>query len=672
MLPVAPELLILVIHHVHDDYTLESLFEAFEKYPILQDTALRKRWMHVSLDRMDLLIQPHDCATDEHQTKSEGLIAAITKELSRSMIEPAPTPASYIRFLSFDLRFNPVMRNASRSSCQGKIAFEDIVYTFATVLPQMRHLTRLDIDGIVHQEQLDLIASIDLPSLRSLKLRNSPFFSGSLHPDPALHEMRPVHRDWGNLSKLQQLRILEVGNVHAEECRSLAFAVSKLDHLVKFAVYDWEMYPIHHPNSQSLELVRFVNLAFADTTFNVTGRQSFLPASLKSLVIAQGSPGGMYITSKPAMNEVSLNPPYTEEIYLDLYEPALSTAKILRRNPILKPARLTLPGLSLFKLVVSTTPRPSEVVSYIRDLGTSLVQMTILDIWNLEQFQATQLNTLLGNEYSCHDLVLGTRNYAYYDHYGMRSDKQSLDLDFCGYPSAPEDSDLMVRNRICQQLSTYESQPRWPTSIQRIRIDQTNLSRLKLSTLSSTSFPQLRILVIRPWQIHRFENSNTYYNIALARGVGDPLFFTRNPKMAETVAFNMAYYFVRDENFPRLQVLVIGGHWFWISKDTIPDVESVGYRCWQFSKAEKDPVQSRAIAASLSDRDWCFLKEIPRSPPEEDFGCAGVFLARPAEEMIRRRNYMVFYRHNASEKVQKGQKLRHEGELMDCSAFQDD
>ena len=307
MLPLAPELLILIIEHVQDEHTLDSVCEAFEKYPLLQDTALQKRWMHVSLDRIDLLVQPHDCATEEHQTMSEGLIAAITKEISRSMIEPTPTPASYTRFLNFDLRFNPVMRNASRFSCQGKIAFEDIMYTFATVLPQMRHLTRLDIDGIVHQEQLDLIASIDPPSLMSLKLRNSPFFSGSLHRNPALHEMPPVHRDWDSLSKLQQLRILEVGNIQAEECRSLAFAISKLDHLVKFAVYDWETYPIHHPSSQSLELGRFVDFAFANPTFNVTGRQSFLPASLKSLVIAQGSPGGMYITSKPTTKEVSLN-----------------------------------------------------------------------------------------------------------------------------------------------------------------------------------------------------------------------------------------------------------------------------------------------------------------------------------------------------------------------------
>jgi hypothetical protein len=186
--------------------------------------------------------------------------------------------------------------------------------------------------------------------------------------------------------------------------------------------------------------------------------------------------------------------------------------------------------------------------------------------------------------------------------------------------------------------------------------------------LSPATHPSLRILVTRPWKIHWSDFRTDDGNDPLFSSL-DLLYLTKTPEAAEEEAQSLAEQ-VLKRRLPMLQVLVLGGYWFWISRERSTSDGGVSSKVWRFSDAQSNPIQSAEMIRSLSDRDWSFLKDVPDPPAKESPTAHTLFEEDPSPALLRRRNYMVFYRHDAMESPKPRHRiLRHERSLTDRAAF---
>ena len=263
--------------------------------------------------------------------------------------------------------------------------------------------------------------------------------------------------------------------------------------------------------------------------------------------------------------------------------------------------------------------------------------------------------------YSVQDLVLGTLSYI---HYAMLDCEDGSDAQDTTAIEWPE----LVRQQSCD--------------LERMRIDQTLFKDTFLDTMLSINLAKLRVLALRPWRwrspireykddVLRSRKSSDVVSIAEEEGT--------NPiEAAEEIASK-----IMGEGFPCLRIMVIGGHWFWIERNSaqraqpfkhgneMKDTSSEPTKLWRFSLAQDDVHQSEEIRRSMSSYDWSFLTEIPPNPVDEDAFANTTYHSMPTAEMTQTRNYVVIRNRESTveNSCSRGRVSRHERDEIDVPSF---
>ena len=657
------EIVCRIIRQVPDDGTLEAWCEATKFNQILQKTSLETRWSVVWIGEHDFLTAPHPCARPEHtRSAPERLVGALLRKPHyREGILPL-APAAFVKHLNLNIDFELTdytygdLPDAYQPEygCPEDVTYEDVDYSLASLLPQLKHLTQLNFDSILCQSQLERITNLEIETLRTLKLRGTTQRFGLLERGGERRVYESLPFQWDSLARLQYLRCLEIGHVLPNESTSLAKAISNLGHLERLHVSASSGYADrnwHGTRPASLNV--FLDVLYSKPI------QYPLAQSIKSLASTEGSQGYLCVAERTMLLDFQPASRNAMELYLDVGS-LVHNQMVLDALPVSKLSRLAISNSALLSrsLLASqySTQKPQDYFSTDTiDPGGSVAngipssyldQITLVDIWvNYLQFSISSWDDL----FSAEDLVLGTEG---------PHDSRIYDTDtkFSDY-----------QRILCTDSNAEGSSPRWNTELQRIRIDQLEITDSITQLFSNSPHPELKILMLRPWKAHYSELSEGPENTFASQ---DVLYVAKTVEAAEEEAKHLASQLAKS--LPKLQVLILGGHWFWIPQLSSPADEPTPV-LWRFRDAQSDPVQRTAIMRSLTDRDWSFLTEIPRPPHVESPDSCAVFAEIPAPEMIRRRNYVVLYRRGTAEKVghveRKGFSLRHERSLTDSAFF---
>lgn len=170
---------------------------------------------------------------------------------------------------------------------------------------------------------------------------------------------------------------------------------------------------------------------------------------------------------------------------------------------------------------------------------------------------------------------------------------------------------------------------RWDRNLRRLRIDQLSFPKNNLifKSLAPKKWPELRILVLRPWRDGRsallWRSRGLYSTDMLGQQLGEEAIATS----ADFIALE-----VLKKGLPMLQVLVLGGYWFWISR-----THCSRPRVLRFEDARDDPIEAQVMAESLSTHDWNFLLDVSSS----EFDAPGYAIPK---DRFKRSNYLTVYR----------------------------
>ena len=592
------------------------------------------------------MIRPHYCRRGEPASLTERWVGTLTQPAGRSVRIP---PAAFIEYLDIFIRFDSaqlrrvgeswLLVNDSECGCPISVVVEDVEYSFATLFPQMKCLTQLTLDGQLIQKHLDMIAQ--LSSLRVLKLREEGRVLwkgwreyGSLPDEYA----KSWCLKWDFLALLTNLQQLEVRCVHLRESQSLFETITKLGKLEKLLACAAVAYPID-------DQYEYLSDTMATFLRHLSTPGYTLPSSLGSLAFADGDPVPSFLSQ--AIREPKRSFLHSRDLYLDVVE--LDWIDVLMKAPLISNLR----RLAIPIAVIA----PYKLIPTIELYHPMLNQIALLDVWQGDPAHCRDLESLFLNLFLVEDLVLGTKCENCYNQ-GGREVEASVSRDLYGYTDLVESS---------KPARTPNVKPRWSRQLRRIRVDQTEIFPT-FDFLLPEDYAELRILVLRPWKVHhsQFEDNED------SKGSNDLMYCAETLLDAEKQAESLASQ-VHGRRLPELQVLVLGGYWFWIAKDT-SDVgsEATSRKLWRFHDAEVDALQSKEIRKCLSARDWSFLQDVPPAPCDEDEGARILFEQCPAPSMIRRRSYMVLYRRNRSES--KGGEstervYRHESSLTDLAVW---
>ncbi|MCJ1386833.1 hypothetical protein MMC17_009961 [Xylographa soralifera] len=540
--------------------------------------------------------------------------------------------------------------------CLEDVTYDDVDYSLASLLPQLKYLTQLNLDGILYQSQLERSTNLEIETLRTLKLRGTTYCWGLLQRGGERRVYQDLVLRWDSLARLQYLRCLEIGHVLPDESISLARAISNLGHLDRLHVSASSSYP---DMDMDWHGTRPASLNFFLDVLCSKPIQYTLAQSIKSLAFTEGSWANQRVTVCTMLLKFQPASGNAMELYLDV-ESLVHNQMVLDALPVSELSRLAISNSALLSrsLLASqySTQRPQDYFSTdMIDPGKSVAnriplsfldQITLVDIWaNYLQFSISSWDDL----FSAEDLVLGTKgphNSRIYD----------TDTQFSEY-----------QRILCTDSNAEGSSLRWNAKLQRIRIDQLEITDSISQLLSNSSHSEPKILMLCPWKTHYSELSEDLKNTFVSQ---DVLYIAKTVEAAEEEAKNLASQLAKS--LPKLQVLILGGYWFWISQLSSTADEPIPV-LWRFCDAQSDSIQCKEIMRCLTDRDWSFITEIPRPPNVESPGSYAMFQAIPAPEMIRRRNYMVLYRRGTPKKVdhvkRKGLSLRHERTLTDSAFF---
>lgn len=629
------DVLCQVIEQVEDKKTLDAICEATRFNTILYSVSLRQRWRAVRISEFDFLIAPHRYDRPNHDPDS---LVTLVMDLTGEIGDKGLTPAAYIQCLSFNFDFQLTddaygdLPEDYEHDYSEDITYEEVDHNLVTLFRHLRSVTQIDFDGVLYQGHLERITDLDVKSLRSLKLRQSHGFLGLRRTSAERLGPADLCLRWDSLARLSHLQRLEIGEIIPDEAASLAHAISKLGRLQKLVAaagpgYDESRW--HGTPKGSLYC--FLDTLFPSDANQSTNRSCGLPASLKSLALTDCISIDRCITFEAALTDRSTDSAGSADLYLDGID-AHYIKTVLTACPISHLSRLAVPSSALFdSLFTIQTPsvagsqHPGSSVFSVIENRATLKSITLLDIWGLDICQSRQLDSLLDELFTTEDLVLGTRTLPFYLPF-RSSIPSSMTQDFYGYV---QDEPPLYDDDVHRK----EMKPRWSKRLQRIRIDQIEFTDEKFEPLVKTDFPELRILMLRPWKTF-----NSGFLRSNGKGSHDFLFSVQVPGTPAQKAEYLASR-ILEKGLPKLQALILGGYWFWISASKL----------WRFSDAQSDPIQSKLIARLLSRRDWSFLRET--YPPPEKVQDPHLIHRVPASEVIRRRNYIVLYRRDGNDAV---------------------
>ena len=589
-----------IIELVRDTKTLDALCEATKSNSTLYQTALQTRWADVTLFEDDLLAEPHWCDRLEHQwPPPKRLLCKIATTICGG-IQPHLTPAAYIKhlFLNLDFLITEPPRSSEELICKVEgVAYEGVLYSFRLLFPQLINLVQLEVEGVLCQEQLECITKID--SLRILRLRYTSCCHGIEQRDGRRRQCNDIDTIcWDSLARLRQIRRLEIGHIFPEESSSLAGAIARLENLENLVASagighgpdtDW-----HGSRPSSLDY--FVNILLR--------RGYHFPSKIKSLAFADVVPNGLPFFAKGGRPETLVPSEQSNDLYLDI-EDIDQLKKILSAPRFASLSRLAISGAALL-----TDDGVKDLIPLIYKCRKTLTQITLLDTWSIDPVRSFELDSIFNDHFIVEDLVVGGSN--------LNKDIEQLvhgiNQDIYGNLQPPW--------RYTDQAGNKKKGLKWSTSLQRIRIDQISLNDLAFGPLTASSYPCLKILIVRPWKLHgigRPAVSHTYRMTVIDEFYDHPT--AECDRRAEFLASQ-----VLAKGLPKLQVLVIAGYWFWIVRNPHAEETTVGTTMTteqqqptilRFSEAQDDPVQSREMVRCLSARDWDFLRDVPPTPTEE-------------------------------------------------------
>lgn len=244
-----------------------------------------------------------------------------------------------------------------------------------------------------------------------------------------------------------------------------------------------------------------------------------------------------------------------------------------------------------------------------------LEKLRIMRIWEFENTQLAELQSLRGI-YTIDDLVLGTRNDAYYRGFVNEWRREMPTPTLFDYLYGFSWSGSKSMNG------------RWGGTLMRIRVDHIDIVEdLDISVLSQEQWKGLKLLMLQPAAL-QFEETEQYHCKPVDKTICDEL--------VQRIVLCASQSLV---------VVVLSKQWYWIDRDT--------RKVWSWTAAKMDALQNSSMLQTLDTKDIDFLnnKDVPywyeRDTKEWHRGLASSAATRPynpSPEMLHQWNYLGMHR----------------------------
>ena len=253
-----PENCVALVIEQADSIDIEQWCEATKHCSYLYAVAVRRRWSEVAIDELDLLPKPGEDAISREQNIRYGRRRKIPPPPRRVSESRLPglierniqgiIPAHYIRELSLNFLFR-AWRDPKYEYTDYDLyhcpSFESLEYSMSLLIPQLKKVKKIRVDGAVDNEVLSWIIKIDPNNIDTLKLREQrPERSALFWKNHSMEGMlaKPsVRLDFELLRRLPNLRSLEIRRLLPTEISQFAKMLPTLRNLEKLvlASKDW-------------------------------------------------------------------------------------------------------------------------------------------------------------------------------------------------------------------------------------------------------------------------------------------------------------------------------------------------------------------------------------------------------------------------------------------------
>ncbi|MCJ1358899.1 MAG: hypothetical protein MMC33_008899 [Icmadophila ericetorum] len=369
------ELLCLIIAQIDDQSTLHNWFAATIHDPILHKACLKAQdaMETITIGQGDLIAGPRTSTWDPN--KGSGLIQRLTKAFANPLDGEHLTPASNVKRLKLDFHFE------FAETPNALVDYDDIKWTLKTLLPHLKNVEEVEVDGLFYEETLKQIIGLLGNSVKVLKLGKSvpkvrcawagegdeeddwEDDEGDEEDEDAVLEPRPFfdhYFDWTVLKPLKKhLKVLEIHQLQPGVGDSLAAAVERLRLLERLVVCA--------TNIPEREGDNYGSSAMGIFTFHIFHwddryRGCRLPKTLKSLVLVDIHSLEIGTEAPPRPWEKPACPDLTGA-YIDFID-VKATKRIMDWLQPRKLHRLALPGPTTLPLLHHRRlPTPGDPMS---------------------------------------------------------------------------------------------------------------------------------------------------------------------------------------------------------------------------------------------------------------------------------------------------------------------
>ena len=281
-------------------------------------------------------------------------------------------------------------------------------------------------------------------------------------------------------------------------------------------------------------------------------------------------------------------------------------------------SRLAIPGavrldLTTPSLDMAMRDLTDHITLVISQYRHTLQQLTLLDIWHSHPSLIQKLNENWESFFFAQELVLGTEVPSMHN------------INLQEYRS--------LRNRLYGHRAISDT-PRWGSRLERLQINQIEFSKLsRLAEFADSSLAHLKILKLHPWPRRGLVSTSDSARC-----------FSGQQCIEDQIASEII-----AEDFPNLQVLVVGDHWFWIergsaivhSASSLPPLAST-IKLWGFAEAVADATQHTLMLDSLSVEDWNFLNDLSPFLGQQGLSYQTMFWGGLGIRMQKHCNFMTF------------------------------
>ncbi|MCJ1384802.1 hypothetical protein MMC17_007920 [Xylographa soralifera] len=469
------------------------------------------------------------------------------------------------------------------------------------------------LDAVVPQSLLDSIVLHLSNCLTSLSLRARYPYGSLSYADGSWSRAQNLELE--GLSRLSWLRALRIQRLAHVEALGLARAMKNLNSLECLFVASKSA--MENPRDRRLDssLGTFLNHIFSSG-----GTGYGLPTKLVSLTLVDQNfkrEEAPAFDSNPYVQTV----PQLKHLCVDVDNP-VTIQEILRCLPSVAIKILSVPSA----LRADQEPGIHELAerNYTQFINhfiyecaepNKLSEIVLLGAWEAHTNLPTKINTAWDGTYSISELVLSTKEPAYYENA----------RNYCLWKCIKWGDIHTIRHSLygyrCPDL--FE---RWGHEVQRLRIDDINVEELDFEEIGCLpSKSSLRILMLCP------------------QSFGSNAVGLQEPACLESFSEGRFALAVSHFWFPSLRVLVLNGYRFWLELPDPATQCSAVVKVWHFLEAQFDAVQSVEIHKWITPRDRKFLSDVYPSGDGIDHGSEWeqMDMNNPSLEAFRLRNFMV-------------------------------